>query len=56
MADGMRGLRVFAPSDCIVSNTPAQNEAALEQMETVLKADIRPSRQLKFRKRSARQR
>jgi nicotinamidase-related amidase len=44
----MRGLRIFAPSDCIVSNTAAQNEAALEQMRVVLKADIRPSAQLKF--------
>jgi nicotinamidase-related amidase len=45
----MRGLRIFAPADCIVSNTPGQNEAALEQMRTVLKANTRPSAQLTFK-------
>jgi nicotinamidase-related amidase len=39
----MRDLRLFAPSDCIVSNTQEQNDAALEQMRTVMKADTRPS-------------
>lgn len=44
----MRGLRVFAPSDCIVSNTPEDNAYALRQMRQVLKADIRPSDRLRF--------
>ena len=45
----MRGLRIFAPADCIVSNTAVENEYALEQMKTVLKADIRASEQLVFK-------
>lgn len=45
----MRGLKVFAPSDCIVSNSEAVNTAALEQMTLVLKADTRPSTLLGFR-------
>lgn len=46
----MRGLQVFAPSDCIVSNSEAVNTAALEQMAWVLKADTRPSALLAFKK------
>lgn len=45
----MRELRIFAPADCIVSNTAVENRRALEQMRTVLKADIRPSTDLAFR-------
>jgi nicotinamidase-related amidase len=45
----MRGLRIFAPADCIVSNTAVENEYALEQMKTVLKADVRSSEQLVFK-------
>jgi nicotinamidase-related amidase len=44
----MRGLRIYAPSDCVVSNTAGLNEAALEQMRVVLKADIRSSEKIKF--------
>jgi nicotinamidase-related amidase len=47
----MRGLRIFAPADCIVSNSAALNDAALDQMRVVLKADIRPSVDLVLRKR-----
>ncbi len=36
-------LRLVVPSDCIASNTVEENEYALTQMRTVLKADIRPS-------------
>jgi nicotinamidase-related amidase len=39
----MRDLRLVVPSDCIVSNTPEENDYALRQMRTVLKADVRPS-------------
>jgi nicotinamidase-related amidase len=45
----MRGLTLFVPSDCVVSNTPQDNEAALAQMSLVLKADTRPSTALAFR-------
>lgn len=45
----MRGLRIFVPADCVVSNTAIENEYALEQMKTVLKADIRPSNELRFK-------
>jgi nicotinamidase-related amidase len=45
----MRGLKVFAPADCIVSNTVEDNDAALRQIELVLKGDITPSTQLRFR-------
>ena len=44
----MRELRLVVPSDCIVSNTVEENEYALRQMRTVLKADIRPSAKLTF--------
>jgi nicotinamidase-related amidase len=48
----MRGLRIHATADCIVSNTAADNEAALRQIELVLKGDITPSDQLTFRRSS----
>jgi nicotinamidase-related amidase len=44
----MRGLRIFAPADCIVSNTPEDNAHALRQIEIVLKGCIVPSTQLRF--------
>jgi len=44
----MRGLRVYAPSACIVSNTAADNEAALRQMRRVLNGRIEPSEPLIF--------
>ena len=45
----MRDLRIFAPADCIVSNTPEENAYALRQIGSVLKGDVRPSHLLKFR-------
>jgi len=39
----MRDFKLFVPSDCVVSETQEENEYALEQMEKVLKADIRSS-------------
>jgi nicotinamidase-related amidase len=45
----MRDLRIFAPADCIVSNTPEENAYALRQIGTVLKGDVRTSHLLKFR-------
>jgi nicotinamidase-related amidase len=46
----MRELKLFAPADCIVSNTAADNIHALQQIETVLKGNVAPSSQLIFRK------
>jgi nicotinamidase-related amidase len=46
----MRELRVFAPADCIVSNTAADNDHALQQIESVMKGNVAPSTQLRFRK------
>jgi len=42
----MRDLRLYVPSDCTVSNTQQENDYALNQMRTVLKADITPSEML----------
>jgi nicotinamidase-related amidase len=36
----MRDFKLFIPADCVVSNTGQENEHALKQMETVLKADV----------------
>jgi nicotinamidase-related amidase len=44
----MREMRIFAPADCIVSNTDQDNANALHQIAMVLKGDIRPSTQLRF--------
>lgn len=46
----MRGLKLFAPPDCIVSNTAEENEHALRQMHVVMKAALTPSAQLAFGK------
>jgi nicotinamidase-related amidase len=47
----MRDLRIFTPADCIVSNTPAENDHALRQIQTVLKGNIAASVRLAFRRR-----
>jgi nicotinamidase-related amidase len=47
----MRGLRIYAPPDCIVSNTAEENAFALRQIETVLKGRLDPSERLAFRRR-----
>lgn len=44
----MRDYRLIVPQDCVASNTEAENAAALEQMQRVLKADTRPSTELKL--------
>ena len=58
----MRDLKIFAPADCIVSNTAADNDHALRQIATVLKGNVAASTRLTFtrgtgrpRKRSASQ-
>jgi nicotinamidase-related amidase len=45
----MRDLKIFAPCDCIVSNTAAENDHALRQIENVLKGNVTESTRLKFR-------
>jgi nicotinamidase-related amidase len=44
----MRGMRIFAPADCIVSNTVEENDYSLRQISTVLKGNIHPSDRLRF--------
>ena len=50
----MRGMRIHAPADCIVSNTPEDNGNALRQIEVVLKGDTADSVDLTFRGRRRR--
>src|SRR5687767_4513069 len=45
----MRELKIFAPADCIVSNTASDNDHALRQINTVLKGHIAESTRLTFR-------
>jgi nicotinamidase-related amidase len=42
----MRDFKLFVPADCVVSETKADNEYALQQMAKVLKADTRVSGEL----------
>src|SRR5678816_2476192 len=44
----MRDLKVFAPADCIVSNTTADNDYALRQIAVVLKGNVTASAELRF--------
>jgi len=44
----MREYKLFAPADCIVSNTAADNEHALRQIVTVLKGNAAVSTRLRF--------
>jgi nicotinamidase-related amidase len=39
----MRGYRLIIPADCVASQTVRENTNALHLMQTVLKADVRPS-------------
>jgi nicotinamidase-related amidase len=56
----MREYKIFAPSDCIVSNTAVDNDHALRQIKTVLKGNVAVSGRLGFqairRARTARRR
>jgi nicotinamidase-related amidase len=45
----MRGLKLIVVRDCVVSNTAVLNEAALEQMRIVLKAELRDAATISFR-------
>ena len=44
----MRDLKIFAPADCIVSNTAADNDHALRQIAVVLKGNVTTSTALRF--------
>lgn len=44
----MRDFHLVVPADCVASNTREDNQYALLQMRTVLKADTRPARELSF--------
>jgi nicotinamidase-related amidase len=44
----MREYKIYAPADCIVSNTALENDHALRQLKTVLKANIAASARLRF--------
>lgn len=44
----MRDFNLVIPSDCVASSSAEENQHALELMERVLKADIRPSTELNF--------
>jgi nicotinamidase-related amidase len=44
----MREYKIFAPADCIVSNTATDNDHALRQIKTVLKGDVAASTRLSF--------
>ena len=46
----MRDFKLFVPADCVVSNTEEENQHALKQMQTVLKADISNSTDLDLQK------
>jgi nicotinamidase-related amidase len=39
----MRGYTLIIPADCVASQTVQENKSALHLMQTVLKADVRPS-------------
>jgi nicotinamidase-related amidase len=52
----MREYRLFVPADCIVSNTAADNEHALRQIQAVLKGRLTRSAQLTFRQPASKKR
>ena len=45
----MREYKIFAPADCIASNTAADNDHALRQLKAVLKGNVAVSTRLRFR-------
>ena len=52
----MREFDLFIPSDCVVSNTRAENRSALRQMKKILKANITPSVTLRLGRQTVSQR
>jgi nicotinamidase-related amidase len=45
----MRGFSLIVPPDCVASNTLEENRHAIEEMRTILKADVRNSEEIDFR-------
>jgi nicotinamidase-related amidase len=45
----LRDYRLLVPADCVASNTEADNERALAQMQATIKADIVPSAAIDFK-------
>ena len=52
----MRELKIYAPADCIVSNTATDNAYALRQIDTVMKGDVAVSTRLMFQPTASRRR
>jgi isochorismate hydrolase len=46
----MRGFSLVVPPDCVASNTLEENRHAIEEMGSILKADLRPSEEIDFAK------
>lgn len=44
----MRDFRLVVPSDCSAANTKQDHEHALDQIRSILKADIRPAAEISF--------
>ncbi len=44
----LRDYKIIVPRDCVASNTPAENDAALQLMAKILKADTRNSDELEI--------
>ena len=42
----MRDFRVVVPSDCVAAVKPDQHDQALEYMKRVLKADVKPYKEV----------
>jgi nicotinamidase-related amidase len=46
----MRDYTLYVPCDCVAANTAKENTGALDDMKRLLKADIRPSEEIDFKK------
>jgi nicotinamidase-related amidase len=46
----MRDYELLIPQDCVASNTEVENNYALQQMRTILKADVGPSTEIELRR------
>ena len=46
----MRGFDLYIPSDCVAAVKPAYSKQAMQFIERVLKADLRKSNEITFRK------
>jgi nicotinamidase-related amidase len=45
----LRGYEICIPRDCVAANSTQLSRQALKQMQTTLKADIRPSSKLPWK-------